>query len=58
MPGWVQVGYLEKSLLRKSSEAVAQAAQGGTPVFKLLISFTKTLFASYILQRELINFDL
>jgi len=29
LPGEVQVGYLEEFLLLKSSEALAQAAQGG-----------------------------
>ena len=29
VPGEVQVGYWEKFLLRKGSEGVAQAAQGG-----------------------------
>ena len=32
MPGRIQVGYEEEFLLRKSSEAVAQAAQGGGAV--------------------------
>ena len=32
MPGELQAGYEEKILLRKSSEALAQAAQGGDGV--------------------------